>query len=77
MTREQKLRQAIIEEIDGYKYNGIGESWTRTDEGIVILLPSGATTICQDWQRSTIGAYGLINLAIHFYKLGQQGGLEK
>lgn len=75
MTREHKLRQAIIEEIDGYKYNGIGESWTRTDEGIVILYPSGATTICEDWQRAG-DAYKLIDIARHFYKIGQQGGLK-
>ena len=74
MTREHKLRQAIIEEIDGYKYNGIGESWTRTDEGIVIQYPSGATTICKDWLVEH-GTEDRINFALHFYKLGQQGGL--
>lgn len=75
MARENKLRQAIIEEIDGYKYNGIGESWTRTDEGIVIIYPSGATTLCEDWQKSS-DADRLIDVARHFYELGKQGGLK-
>lgn len=74
MTREHKLRQAIIEEIDGYKYNFIGESWTRTDEGIVIQYPSGATTICADWHKSAY-AERFIDIARHFYELGKQGGL--
>ena len=74
MTREKKLRQAIIEEIDGHMYNGIGEGWTRTDEGIVILYPSGNTAPCEDWLALPY-ADDIINLALHFYKLGQQGGL--
>lgn len=75
MTRDQQLRLAIIYEIDGYMYYGFGEGWTRTDEGIVIQLSSGSTTICKDWIMQP-GTEDLINLAIHFYKLGQQGGLK-
>lgn len=75
MARENKLRQAVADEIDGFKYGSIGESWTRTDEGIVIQYPSGNTAPCTDWLTRN-NADDIIDLAIHFYKLGQQGGLK-